>query len=167
MSYSSRNTSPLSPHWSLPSSLLRGNWPWLGKHLKDQKLLICIVLQHIPRARLEIITDGLLITSGCSQCIGNRKIQSLISDIAYFNIFDHCVTRVLKCFPDLRREQVISLFWFSIQLTWKISHHVRVDLLSDLNALVWFIPSLFLKFGLFLQVHQLSSCVPHQHLERR
>ena len=69
-----------------------------------------IVLQHIPRARLEIITDGLLITSGCSQCIGNRKIQSLISDIASFNIFDSCVTFVLKCFPDLKREQVISLF---------------------------------------------------------
>ena len=69
-----------------------------------------IVLQHIPRARLEIITDGLLITSGCSQCIGNRKIQSLISDIAPFNIFDGCVTFVLKCFPDLKRTQVISLF---------------------------------------------------------
>ena len=126
-----------------------------------------IVLQHIPRARLEIITDGLLITSGCLQCIGNGEIQSLISDIASFNIFNNCVILELKCFPDLKRGHVISLFWFSIQLTWKISHHVLVDLLSDLNALVWIIPSLFLKFCLFLQVHQLSSCVPHQHLERR
>ena len=57
-----------------------------------------IVLQHIPRARLEIITDGLLITSGCSQCIGNRKIQSLISDIASFNISDNCVTLVFEMF---------------------------------------------------------------------
>ena len=69
-----------------------------------------IVLQHIPRARLEIITDGLLITSGCLQCIGNGEIQSLISDIASFNIFNNCVTLVLKCFPDLKREHVISLF---------------------------------------------------------
>jgi len=60
-----------------------------------------IVLQHISPAGLEIITDGLLITSGCSQCIDNRKIQSLISHIASFNIFDNCVTLVLKCFPDL------------------------------------------------------------------
>ena len=69
-----------------------------------------IVLQHISPAGLEIITDGLLITSGCLQCIGNGEIQSLISDIASFNISDNCVTLVLKCFPDFKREQVISLF---------------------------------------------------------
>ena len=69
-----------------------------------------IVLQHIFPAGLEIITDGLLITSGCLQCIGNGEIQSLISDIASFNIFNNCVILELKCFPDLKREHVISLF---------------------------------------------------------